>query len=508
MTEIRIGFGSDFTLKSKKVGIATTNPKALLDVSGAAKADFNITGVATFTSYNGFVAQKQNINKASTIGFGTVGLQTFAGLGTVSQYYETETGFTDLGGVHHGDDQYYNTLSQDLVIDDGQILNITSIDMVGVTIIGEYDPHSHQSHVCLGALEELSVIDHFSVPCGGSNERKNSPIEGTVRFNDDLNTLEFFNGNEWRQFTYNQGQSGRVVFTINTVGENLGYVNINTLGNEQNFGTLTGDRRTAYGCASSTRGLWGSGITPSRTDIIDYITIASAGNAIDFGNLDKERSEVASAASSTRGLWAGGYQNPGGTSNRTNVIQYVEISTLGNALDFGDLTSIVVSLSACASPTRALFVGGYRTSPGTGSTIDTVNIASKGNAVKFGDLTHGRGRSAACSNSVRGICGGGRGFPTSSVIVNFIDYVTIASSGNAQYFGDLTTDGTNGRNMLGAAASQTRGLFNGGYAPSETNIIDYVTIMSAGNAQDFGDLQTARRGVSALSDSHGGLGGF
>ena len=76
MTEIRIGFGSDFTLKSKKVGIATTNPKALLDVSGAAKADFNITGVATFASYNGFVAQNQNINKASTIGFGTVGVGT------------------------------------------------------------------------------------------------------------------------------------------------------------------------------------------------------------------------------------------------------------------------------------------------------------------------------------------------------------------------------------------------------------------------------------------------
>ena len=28
----------------------------------------------------------------------------------------------------------------------------------------------------------------------------------------DLATLEFFNGNEWRQFTYNQGQSGRGVF--------------------------------------------------------------------------------------------------------------------------------------------------------------------------------------------------------------------------------------------------------------------------------------------------------
>jgi len=205
MPSIRSGFGSDFVLKNEKIGIGSETPTNTLDVDGAIKGNLSIAGVATLTSYGGFVAQNQHINKASSIGFGTVGV------GTLTGYYETETGFTDLGGVHHGDDQYYNTLSEDLVIDEGQILNITSIDMVGFTTIGEYDPHSHQSHVCLGALEEVSVTNHFSVPNGGSNDRKDNPIEGTVRFNDDLNTLEFFNGNEWRQFTYNQGQSGRGV---------------------------------------------------------------------------------------------------------------------------------------------------------------------------------------------------------------------------------------------------------------------------------------------------------
>ena len=77
---------------------------------------------------------------------------------------------------------------------------------------GEYDPHNHSSYVCAGSLEQVSVTDHFSVPNGGTNDRQETPIEGTVRFNTDLNTLEFFNGNEWRQFTYNQGQSGRGVF--------------------------------------------------------------------------------------------------------------------------------------------------------------------------------------------------------------------------------------------------------------------------------------------------------
>ena len=44
------------------------------------------------------------------------------------------------------------------------------------------------------SLEEVSVTSHFSVPNGGIDERPEIAIEGTVRFNDDLNTLEFFNG--------------------------------------------------------------------------------------------------------------------------------------------------------------------------------------------------------------------------------------------------------------------------------------------------------------------------
>ena len=51
--------------------------------------------------------------------------------------------------------------------------------MVGVTTIGEYDPHNHSSYVCAGSLEQVSVTGHFSVPCGTINERQETPIEGT-----------------------------------------------------------------------------------------------------------------------------------------------------------------------------------------------------------------------------------------------------------------------------------------------------------------------------------------
>ena len=40
-------------------------------------------------------------------------------------------------------------------------------------------------------------------------------------------------------------------------------------------------------------------------------------------------------------------------------------------------------------------------------------------------------------------------------------------------------------------AASARGVFGGGLTPSNVNTIDYVTIASTGNANDFGDLTQA-----------------
>lgn len=438
MPSIRSGFGSDFVLKNEKIGIGSETPTNTLDVDGAIKGNLSIAGVATLTSYGGFVAQNQHINKASSIGFGTVGLQTGVGIITSVQYYETETGFTDLGGVHHGDDQYYNTLSEDLVIDEGQILNITSIDMVGFTTIGEYDPHSHQSHVCLGALEEVSVTNHFSVPNGGSNDRKDNPIEGTVRFNDDLNTLEFFNGNEWRQFTYNQGQSGRAVFgkggNPNTL-QPYQYLNINTRGRSEYFGESTNSNYiSCNACGDGIRGLWGGNISANQ-DVIEYITMASAGNAIDFGNLTQGRDSGSSTSSSTRGLWSAGINRVPATSG-SNVIDYVEIQTLGNALDFGDLFFTSTSGNGVVSSgIRGFFQsGGY---PAANNGINMVTIASKGDAIDFGDLSYYAGYKGGFSSSVRAVIGGGMAVYPATPTDQQDTYI-MASAGTVTNFGNLT----------------------------------------------------------------------
>ena len=110
----------------------------------------------------------------------------------------------------------------------------------------------------------------------------------------------------------------------------------------------------------------------------------------------------------------------------------------------------------------------------------------------------GREAPGAMSSATRGVVGGGEG---SSSYQNVIDYITIASTGNATDFGDLT-----GSRGYGTGTSDgTTGVFCGGYESSYQDNIDYITIASTGNATDFGDLSVARSGLASCSDSHGGL---
>ena len=55
------------------------------------------------------------------------------------------------------------------------------------------------------------------------------------------------------------------------------------------------------------RALWGGGTAPAQKDIIDYVTISTLGDAVDFGNLSGNRFGVAGVASRTRAVFAGGY---------------------------------------------------------------------------------------------------------------------------------------------------------------------------------------------------------
>ena len=448
----RAGFGTVFELEDSKVGIGTDAATHTLQALGNIRSeDATDIGISSLTTYQGFV--------------------------------DEEARFTT-----------------------GQIDNQSQSGSTSGEIVIDGDVTVSSATTFTGGPQHLTVTDTFTLPSGDTNSRELKPTAGSLRFNQDFATLEFYTGNNWATVntftdikTNPQGR-GRAIFSTNEPGSPLDFVNISSQGNAKNFGDFTGV--SAFGCSSETRGVWAGGYS-NPNFVIEYITIASEGNTITFGDLSVERKAVAATSSSTRGMWAGGYAPTGGGSpNRTNTIQYVEIQTLGDSVDFGDLTTTEVSMSAVSSPTRGIFSGGY-TLP---SQNDMVIIASKGNAIRFGDMIVPRARHASCSNSTRGVFGAGRQVNNSQLTIQ-IEYITIASEGSATYFGDITAK----RNMLAAASSQTRGLFAGGYnhpSNSGDNTIDFITFSSTGNAIDFGDCIEAKRGVSGLSDSHGGLGGF
>ena len=194
----------------------------------------------------------------------------------------------------------------------------------------------------------------------------------------------------------------------------------------------------------------------------------------------------------------------GSTPTPVNTISYILIQSSGKTIDFGDLFHARYDMMGCSSGTRGVFAGG-RDPAGNelDDTIDYVEIATTGNATDFGNLSASRGGTqGAVSYSIRGIWGGG--FEPSQV--NTIEYVTIASTGNASDFGDLTT----ARSGCARAMSTTRGLFAAGGTPSEVNTIDYITMASTGNATDFGDTTATEANglVGTSSHTRGILGGM
>ena len=85
-----------------------------------------------------------------------------------------------------------------------------------------------------------------------------------------------------------------------------------------------------------------------------------------------------------RGLYFNG-SVPG--TNEINTIEYVTISTQGNATNFGDSTIASRQGTAWSSNTRAIRAGGVLAPGGHSDVIDYVTIASTGDATDFGDLT-------------------------------------------------------------------------------------------------------------------------
>lgn len=123
------------------------------------------------------------------------------------------------------------------------------------------------------------------------------------------------------------------------------------------YGTSAASDATDSITPAAARAIFAGGYTGSDgSNVMDYITVSSTGNASDFGDLDYKRYNHGGFSSSTRGIVAGGLALPADATD--NVIQYVTIASTGNTTDFGDLLSARHSHSGCANSTRGIFAGG------------------------------------------------------------------------------------------------------------------------------------------------------
>ena len=243
------------------------------------------------------------------------------------------------------------------------------------------------------------------------------------------------------------------------------------------------------------RGMFAGG---DFNNIIDRITISTQGNAVDHGDLTTNKSQTSATASRTRGLLMGGSNPQASPDTFTNTMDFWSISSEGNASDFGDLTSKASYLAATGNQTRAVRLGGTGPSPRQ-NIMDYVEIATTGNAIDFGDAFNGGGGASNICNSVRAInCG--NLYPTNGY--NKLETFNIPTTGNGVFFGNLEQS-NNWENFAGGGNS-IRGVFAGGYIyPSGfTSIVEYITIATLGDSKEFANLTSAKpTGDSGASDS-------
>ena len=342
----------------------------------------------------------------------------------------------------------------------------------------------------LVGVTELTSPYFFVPPSGDTASRPEDCEPGTLRFNTDHGSLEIFRGKTigWEQIQRRDGQY-------------LGGFGGGSDGQADASNSVHG---------SGTRAVFSGGYLTDPSGVCfnncDVITIPTTGNSHDFGDLTSSLEGGGNLGDSTRAVYGGGTgpTTPGGSD--TNQIQFVTFASGGAYTDSGGNLSDSVQCSGLSDKTRGIFTGFIRP---YNDTIEFVTIQALGNAVDFGNLTATRGYTGTCASSTRGIIFGGLNNP-SNPSINTIDFITISTTGNGVDFGDITGAGSGGRYEMAAFSNATRGIIAGGYGPSSpngVNTIQFIEIATTGNALDFGDFESFTRRIpqSGCSNGHGGL---
>jgi hypothetical protein len=355
------------------------------------------------------------------------------------------------------------------------------------------DPSPYTSTYDLTSKLEL-VSERYDITKTYSN--------GGSRLTNVTDGTEFEERNTGRIFTYNpdapyttrawtehgvaQTSESRGVFGGGSLSSSqvntMDYVTIATDSDAINFGDLTVTRSLLAGVFDATRGCFMGGRDGSYKNEIDYITIGTLGNASDFADNNVSHAYMAGCSSDVRGCSGGGYN-----SGNKNDISYITIQSKSNASDFGNLISAREQPAACSDLVRGVFYGGNGSSH-----IDYITIATTGNADNFGvEPAEGQKKGHA------GVSNGTRGVFTGHIDETDIDYITIQTTGTVTNFGDQAVL----HDYVGGVQGGGRGVFGGGNNSSNnrTDIIDYITIDSTGTSTDFGDMTQARDSMAGVS---------
>ena len=364
----------------------------------------------------------------------------------------------------------------------------------------------------ISGITTFSSPHFFVPPQGNTAERPQDCPPGSLRFNTDTAKLEYHRGETigWQEveaeLTEPLGESGasgglgyrglvfggyRLASPVSTQVDTIDYHNLSAAGTWLDFGDLFAGRYGTSATASRTRAVIMGGHSNDR-NTIDFVTIASLGDSTNAADLPVDHRYAAAFGDGVRACVAGSYYPA-----QINNISYTDIATLGDAQDFGDLTVKRGIIKAANSSTRGVIGGGYE-GPSPNLSMDYVTISTRGNAVDFADTLPSTGQSGgACESATRALWSGSYS--------NVIGYITIATLGDMVDFGDNFTS----RGHRPACSSPTRGFWNGGRNssspyPSETDV-DFVQIATTGRGKDFGDLSQARHAGGSTSNGHGGL---
>ena len=463
MPSIRIGFGTDFNLISSSVGIGSTLPTERLDVRGQVRADNSAGsgGVSTITRYDGFLGRTQVIGNNLSIGQTTKGnLNSLSGEIVIASGKEitvsagtsiaagrldslTVTGTFDLpeGGTSQREATPEKGSTR-FNIDLGTIEFYTGVDWRPVNYYS--DGGGRGRGVIMGTGGGTQTIEYVTIATlGNSSYFGDQTFAGAYRSASSSSTRGI----------YATGYNSPV--GVN----NIDYVTLASQGNSISFGQATQARYGAMSVSSQTRGVFAGGYNPAPlatyVNTIDYIQIDTLGNATSFGSLTTAKAFAGGCSSPTRGLYSS-IQFVSTNAAEKSIVS-ITISTTGNAVDFGNLTERrEVGSAAVSNGTRAVFASGSIRSESSGfgglsNRIDYVTISTFGNATYFGDLATVRWHMCSVQSLTRGVFAAG----ATPSATNNIEYITIVSTGNAQSFGNLSKGG---RSHQGGASDSHGGL--------------------------------------------------